>query len=344
MRDTDVTLSLAGSIYRGWQEIEIQRGIEQIAGQFSLTLTDEPGRNDRARVIAPGVPCTLAVDGQTVITGYVDTVAQSYDAETHTIRVTGRDRTGDLVDCAAQGVQFQGRTLAQVASDLCAPFGVEVADQVGDKRPFQTLKTDEGDTVYEALESAARVRGVLLVSDGRGSLLITRPGQRVTAALQLGVNIARCSATNSHAERFSRITVKSQQSSPEGWGEGDNDVSATVADPVVKRHRPTIVTAEEETDRNGARARAIWQRNVTAGRSLSINYTVHGWKTAAGRIWQPNELVSVTDQLLGVAADLLVVSVRLSLTAGGETAELTVMPRQAFELVELPEPPQEAKF
>lgn len=123
-----VELRVNGAFYGGWKTIRIERGIEQIAGTFELSVTDRWAEQSAVRQINPGQPCEVRIDEAVVITGYVDTVAPQYDKQQHTITVSGRDKTGDLVDCSAihKSGQWSGRKLDQIAADLCQPFGITV--------------------------------------------------------------------------------------------------------------------------------------------------------------------------------------------------------------------------
>lgn len=78
-----------------------------------------------------GAACRVLVDGLAVITGYVDDVRISCSASEHSVTVRGRDKTGDLVDCCAPSMQLAGASLAVIARNLCAPFGIEVVDAIG---------------------------------------------------------------------------------------------------------------------------------------------------------------------------------------------------------------------
>nr|WP_249942232.1 hypothetical protein [Escherichia coli] len=54
---------------------------------------------------------TLKINGQTVISGWLDQVNQSISATRYQITISGRDKTGDLVDCSAvhQGISGGNR-------------------------------------------------------------------------------------------------------------------------------------------------------------------------------------------------------------------------------------------
>ncbi|MCW0135736.1 hypothetical protein OIU92_00220 [Escherichia coli] len=75
------------------------------------------------RVIREGQPCTVRLGADTVLTGYIDDFIPSYDAENVEIRVMGRDKTGDLVDCSVvhSSGKWKGVRLEQVAADSLPP-------------------------------------------------------------------------------------------------------------------------------------------------------------------------------------------------------------------------------
>ncbi len=337
----EVKLTLGGKDWGGWKSYRINLGMQQLAGGFELALTERwAGQVDR-RELRNGAPCTLAFDGEVLVTGYLDTVMPTYNAQDHSLGVSGRDKTADLVDCSAPPTQWIGRTLAAVAAELVAPFGIKVIDQAGASTPFRSLKPNDGESVFEVLDQAARIRGVLLVTDGRGNLLITRAGrERAGDRLQLGSNILQASGNSDLREVFSTYSLKGQQPGDD-WGSGEASaaVIAKTTDKRIQRHRPLTLIADSPLDAAGARERVTWERNVRWGRSQSITYTVQGHRQASGALWRPNLLVPVYDayQFLD-GQDRLITDVTYILDEQGERCELTVMPREAFDLVEQPEP------
>lgn len=336
----DVRLKVGGQLYGGWQAIRIQRSIEQIAGRFDLRVTERWSGQDAVRPIRPGAECQVLVDGVPVITGYVDDVQVDYGSESHSVTVTGRDKTGDLVDCTAQNFNWMDVTLAAAAERLCSPYGITVTAEAQDiDKKFSTYSQNPGDSVFASLDGAANIRGVLLISDGNGGLIITRASTlRLQALLATGDNILSASATFSHKDRFSEYTVTSQEEVKDGSTyETAFLIAAKSTDPVITRHRPKLVAADKLIDRAQTQERADWERNVRYGRSQQIQYTVQGWKYDQKNLWPINRLVPVKDDLIGIDADLLIVGVTLMLDENGTRAEITVAPREAHDLVPLPE-------
>ena len=86
-----VRLTIGGAAHEGWTEASVTRSLETISGSFAVTLTErEPGETT-PRTIRPGDDCRVALDGDTVISGWVDTVSIDYSSNNHSIAVRGRD-------------------------------------------------------------------------------------------------------------------------------------------------------------------------------------------------------------------------------------------------------------
>ena len=336
----DVILTVNGKQYSGWETININRGIEQIAGTFELSVTEKWSGNNEARPINRGESCTVKIDGEIVITGYVDDVLPSFDSSSHTLKISGRDKTADLVDCSAiyKTGAWTNTSLKTIAEDLCKPFGIGVIFVTDIGEPFKKVSVEQGETVFEILERLARQRGVLLTSDGKGNLVITRASDnRVNTVLKEGVNILSASGTFSNRDRYSEYIGK-------GSHVGDNFLNteeaaqptAKVSDEDVPRYRPLIIIAEDNATIDSLKKRVTWERNVRYGRSTNLSITVAGWKHG-GHLWRPNKLVKVESSLLKANDELLISSVNYTLNQSGTVAVLTLKGKEAFDVLDLPE-------
>lgn len=336
----DVMLQVNGKNYGGWLSVRVVLGMEQVAGTFELSVSERwPGQPEVWQIL-PGDACRVLIGGTPVITGYVDDVAPEYDKESHAVRISGRDRTGDLVDCSAihKSGQWAGVTLDRIAADLCAPFGIPVSVQTSVGAKFGKFALQEAESAFEALDRAAKMRGVLLMSDGNGGLVIARAGSgRVGTALVKGQNIERASGQFSHKDRYAKYIIKGQTpGSDDSTPEHNAQTKAVAEDNAVRRYRPLIVIAEQG-DNSTYSDRAKWERNVRAGKASRVVYTVSGWKHAGGELWRPNRLVQVQDDFLGVDGELLIAQVSITLNEGGSLTELELCRREAFDLIALPE-------
>lgn len=331
-------LKVAGKTFLGWQSVRIQRGIEQLAGIFELTVTDR-WNTDSQQVyfeLKPGQECQVLVDDQVLITGYIDSVSRRYDKQSHEISVSGRDKTADLVDCSAvyKTGAWQNKTLDQIAADVLQPFGIglTVAADVGS--PLPVLSIQEGESVYELLERAARMKALLLIADGQGNLVLTRAGttQAVADCVE-GQNILQAEGSFDWKDRFSAYIIKGQQhGSDTQYGEQVAQQQASVQDATINRYRPLIVTAEDQDGVATLAQRAEWERNVRVGRGTRATITVQGWGVD-GKLWQPNTLTKLTSPLLGADFPLLIVSTNFTLDNAGTLTELELALPQAFDLI-----------
>ncbi|EGJ03696.1 bacteriophage Mu P family protein [Shigella dysenteriae 155-74] len=183
-----VILTVDGKLWEGWTEMSVSRSLKAIAGEFELSVTTRWSAA-APRVIREGQPCTVRLGADTVLTGYIDDFIPGYEAENVEIRVMGRDKTGDLVDCSVvhSSGKWKGVRLEQVAADVCRPFGITVITETPTGEAFASVVLEQGETGFELLDRLAKQRGVLLTSDGAGNLIITRASSvRAGVSLVLG--------------------------------------------------------------------------------------------------------------------------------------------------------------
>lgn len=339
-KPSEITLQVNGYNYGGWQTVRVTLGMEQLAGCFELTVSERWSGQDKMWKILPGNECRLFIGNTPIITGYVDEICPEYDHGSHSVRISGRDRTGALVDCSAihKSGEWKDASLDRIAADLCRPFGVDVIiNGPLAMAPFKKFGIQECETVFEALDRAARMRCILLMSDGQGNLLLTRAGSvHVPVALVKGQNIEKASGQFSHKDRFSRYIIKGQNpGSDTSTPEHNAQTQAKTSDPEIKLYRPLIIFAEPGTATN-YKDRAIWERNIRAGQGSRASYTVTGWQHSSG-LWLPNRLVTVDDDYFHTPAGMIITRVTYLLDDTGSRTELEICHREAFEMIDLPE-------
>lgn len=355
----DVTMTASGQKVSGWTSVTIHRSVEQVAHEFTLEATnsrlDESGTltatglsresvHATADVISTAEVVKLAIDGNTIITGYIDDFEFSYDAQTATVRATGRSKTGDLVDCSAihgSGV-WTNADIVKIASDLCEPFGISVSAFVTNAdhlKKFDRFRLDPGETVFEALTRAAEMRGVLLLTDQDGNLTIERASTFSSGAtIALGENILRGTVTRSLRERFSDYLFKGQSGASDEWyGKNVAQISTSVSDDGVLRYRPLVVIGQKQRAKDDLAKRAANERNVRAGRATRYRYTVPEWTTGEdGALWDPNTLARVVDPWCDADTTALVTSVEFVLDLQKRETNIDLLDRSAFDVMALP--------
>lgn len=335
MSDDRVTLRIDGRNFGGWLSIEITRSLEQAAASFALAVSSRwPGETNPIR-IRPGSACEILVGSETVITGYVDSVAPKLEATAYSIAVAGRSKTGDLVDCSAVHTpgRWRKRKIEQVAATLAQPFGVSVLAQVSTGLALPRFALESGETVQEAIERMARLRQLLVTDDAEGRLVLTRAGTgRAQVAIEQGANLLGGEAKADASGVFSTYTVRGQRvGDDQDFGEAVARVTGEATDDALARHRPLVVNAEAQVTGASAKARAQWEAATRLGRSLEATVTVQGWRQKpGGKLWAPNLLVDVKAPALGLDGSFLISGVSLTLGDGGTLARLDLALPDAY--------------
>lgn len=335
-----VTLRTDGRLFTGWTSVSVTRSIESVAGYFELGVNVPPGMDLSG--LAPGKKFSLEIDGQIVCTGYIDSRRRQMTADSMKITIAGRDKTADLIDCAAvySGGQWKNRTLEQIARDLCAPYGVTVRWELSDKESsalFPGFTLDHSETVYEALVRASRARGVLMTSNAAGELVFSRAASTATDELVLGENLLTLDFEEDFRDRFSQYTVKGYARA--NGAEGD-DIDAksivsrkgTATDSDVTRYRPMIIIADNKITAKDAQARALREQRRRLAKSVTFEAEIAGWARKDGQVWMPNLLVTIDASKYAIkTAELLVSKVTLSLNdQDGLKTRVSLAPREGF--------------
>ena len=340
----DIALHVGTLIHRGWEEILITRDMASLAHSFQVMVTDKwGGLKDRAP-IKPGQSCQLLVDGELLISGYIDIVRKNYDAKSHSITIAGRSKAGDLVDCSSEGITYNQQTLLRLVQLLSEPFGIGVTADVDYGGKFKSASIGGGETFYEFFVRMAQIRAVFITSTPTGDLIITRAGRnRIKTALKLGSNIRSSTGHFDHSKRFSSYLVRSQMDRVIFSAAKELFQQGLSKDDSIKRHRPTVRESHYPGSQLEDKVQADWQRNVAFGLSQEITYTVSGWRHADG-LWNYNELVPIEDEFMGINEALLIRSVEFILDAQGTRTKLNVVRPELFDLIPLPEPTDDDYF
>jgi prophage tail gpP-like protein len=340
----DISLLINGAAHSGWTSASITRSIEQAANGFSLGISQTP--TDIA--IQPGDACTLMAYGQTLITGYVDSVDESYSADSHDITVAGRDKTADIVDCSAilpGGGQLKNQTPNQIITALISPYGIGLVASGLPGAALPSFKIEEGESVIEAVNRVIKHTGALAYSDGAGNLVIGQAGgTTATATLEMAVNIEGLTVRDDISDVFSEYIIKGQAPATATTGQAVSQQvkgaasagSRTLLRGAVSnrtasvRHRPLIVMADENVTTASATRQAAWEKSHRLAKSQQLTANVTGWLTdvTSGPVWAINQLIRLKSPRYN--GFYLIVGATHILDDGGLTTELTLAPKDAY--------------
>ena len=352
----DLTLVVGGQRYlTGWTDIRVTRGIERVPCDFDIGMTELAPSESQALTVQPGDSVQVLIGQDVVVTGFVNEFTPSIEPEGHSIRVAGRGKCQDLVDCSAEwpGGQISGNNVLQIAQKLAAPYGINVVESQGAEvgKPIPKFNLIVTDTPYDIIERICRYRGLLCFEGADGSFILSAVGTTYAGSgFSEGVNVQRASMRYSDMGRYSQYDVFLQgMDTLQDTGTGGN-LLASMQDAAVKRHRLLSMVAEAAGGDAGldvSKQRMVWEYARRIGRSYELQLTTDSWRDQNGALWQPNTLVPLSLPSLKISPQ----NASLVTSSGGQcwlisqvtyrrnsesgtTADLVIMPQMAF----LPEP------
>lgn len=351
----DLTLLIGGRAYAGWMKARLARGIDRFCADFDVEVSERWQGQNAPWQIQPFQACQIRIGSDTVLTGYVEAYKPRFDARMHRVRICGRSRTCDLVECTPDipSGQYRGYTLEAICRGVCALFGISVVVNTDATMVVADATIERCETAYTFLERLGRLAGVLMTDDADGNLVLCGVGAtRASGALVQGQNILRAEADLDVRRRFSDYIVKGQTGETAGSGAGgiyrdlagpgpvigpsatgpvNCGLRAVAHDGSVPRYRPHVTLAESQLGAAQMQQRANWQMHYAFGRATKARIEVAGWRQPDGTLWRENQIVPVTAPWLQVDQDLLVVGVDYRIDEHeGRVTTLSVGPVEGY--------------
>lgn len=302
-----------------------------------------------------GDSCRVLVDGEVVVTGFIELINVTGDARSHMIQIEGRDKTGDLLDSTISN-------LSDLAPKISLKEAIEkVIEHIGSSlvvvdllNPPQFTKAEDwiapepGQNAFDYAESLARKRQALLTSSADGELVITRSsGTRVNAAIHHKVaddtnNVLQYAVSYDSTGRYNVYRIFAQQNLyPMVFaGSSDNEdivfQSGSFTDGEVRPGRLYALLSENAGSSGQLEDRATWEADIRRARGNVYSATVHGYRNQTGNLWGVNEIINVEDDFANINSRMLVNSIQYSIDGSkGGTGKQTVIscvPSDAYTL------------
>lgn len=343
-----ILIEVNGIEYKNFKSASVSLQLDAIAGFFGF---DAVSTKARPLPIRQGDECRIVVDGEPVMTGYIETVNVDYSSNNHSIGISGRSKTADIIDSTINTLEIKPpislrSAILKVISHIGA--SIDVIDNVGTLKRFNQaediLSPEVGQNAFDFIEKLARKRQVLLTTDGDGNIVITRSGTDLApVALQNVIggannNIEGASVSYNQTSRYNKYIVASQMNPVALNLSGDasaktisDQKSDQVIDSEIRTSRQLIIQAENASSAGQALDRAKWEANIRKTRSIVYSTTLPNF-SEGGKLWMPNQLTSIKDDFAGIDAEMLVNTVTFSLDTSGASTDLAFVDKNAYTL------------
>jgi prophage tail gpP-like protein len=333
-----VRIEINGIQYAGFVAANATSRLDTLSDTFAFEATSEEADPLPFRL---GDACSVWVDDEKVLTGFVELINVDGDSESHMIDIQGRDKTADLLDSTIGALDdlkppiSLKRALERVIQNIGSSLSVVDLEGPALFNAAEDLASPEpGQNAFEFAELLARKRQVLLTSDAEGRLVIaSSTGTKVDAWLRHRVdddtnNVISYSTSYDSTGRFNAYKAINQLNAGSplnlaGIISTDTVVDQTskvVRDQQIRAGRQFVLVAESAFSAAEGEKRAKWERNIRRARGSFYSARVDGYRNQAGDLWAINTLVPVVDEYAGIRATMLVNSVNFTLEGDGGTS------------------------
>lgn len=271
--------------------------------------------------------------GELILTGNVEKRSPQISASEKELTISGRSKTGDFVDSTHEHPtgELRKKKPDAMISEVAEPFGITVeSDAELDERELSRLRP--GETAFAFSERIARAAGVTITDTPEGNLRIQgEPKKQHAGAIIYGASwpaIKDASAVFDDSKRFSEYKVKAQ--APDGYAPDVLEIEESAKDSGIRRKRLRVITPPEQLTKAEARKRAKYHRDRAAGRGVSAQVTLVGWRDQAGKLWQPGWLVPVEIADLGLSQLMMIESATFSQSGAETECSLSLVDPRAY--------------
>jgi prophage tail gpP-like protein len=322
----EVAVSVAGARFRFWETITIERSLDAV-DTFKLSA---PMGAPVAGAFVPlsFAPASIAVGGVPLFTGTVVTVDPDLGNDAKRIAVGGYSVPGVMGDCtppaSAFPLEFRGQSLSRIAKTIATPFGVKVVFDSDAGGAFDLVACDKETTALAFLIDLAKKRGLLVSSTPAGAL-------RFYAPTGTGAPVARFRQGVPPLQGVG-VTI-----APQGFYSSVTGVRAsligrrggqyTARNPMLPGVVRPYTFALDDTDTGTVRAAVLAKIGRMFGAVVSYSMTLPTWRTPAGNLWAPGDLVTMyaPDAMINHEYTLMVRAVTFSRSKAAATCALELV-------------------
>jgi prophage tail gpP-like protein len=354
---SDIVLLVKGKSLSGWQEVQVQKSIDSIAGSFSMAISDKYSGKMSNWDFRMGDACEIKVDNKQVIKGFIEDIDIDYDSETHSIMIGGRSILCDIVDCSFydDATTWKNTPLQTIIKQLISRYNIDVViDPIVGSDAYEVVSkftANPSDDNLELITKLCMHKAILPCAYGDGYLTLTRAGGNgvCTDNISLGYNVLSGSISMSDKDRFSHYRVMGQGSSSEKkLIKVHTEPNGTATDEVVSRNRYLVSISDGDVDTGECIKNAFWEARIRAGKSRQYRYEVQGWRQSdkkGGELWPINAKVKVRDEFLDIKDTLLISDLVFNFNLdSGTTTSLGLVHPDAYDLIEQPITQIKSKF
>ena len=345
MFNNNIYLEVDGVRYEGFTDIAVNSAIENFSSSFSFTSTVK--ENKQGKIINEGntiiddmlgQKAKVFIDKTLLITGFIEDIDDGGSSSSHSKTVSGRDVGGDIIDSDIIQKSYNQRNFERLVNLVLKDngFSIEVINKVGilNLEANETIKTEQGQSIFDFLDKYAKKLQVLLKMDRNGNLNIIREDNDVVKNMLINnytsdTNILASRKKLSTIDRFNVIEVYSQGNNKTHSKLGISQKGRAV-DTQIRTTRRKILTMDTASESKSLKALAEWNIQLRRAKGSRYTCTTLGFYSSNNTLWQPNTLVDIIDYDRKVQGTFLIQGVTFNQSLQGSFTDLDIVEQGSF--------------
>lgn len=336
-----IYLEVAGIKYEGFTDIAVNSAMENFCSSFSFSTTVKETKSGRViNDIKLGQQAKVYIDDNLLITGFIEDLDKEVSPNSHSKTAAGRDIGGDIIDSDIKQKSYNQRNFELLCNLVLKDngFTIKVINKVGllKLEAKETIKTEQGQSIFSFLDKYAKKLQVLLKMDNKGNLTIIREDNNIVKNMLINnhtsdTNILTSRLKLSTVDRFNVVEVYSQGNNKTHTKTGISQKGSAI-DSQIRKTRRKILTMDTASESKSLKALAEWNINVRRAKGSRYTCKTLGFYSSNNTLWQPNTLVDIIDYDMEVQGTFLIQGVEFSQSLQGSFTTLDIVEQGSFTL------------
>lgn len=336
-----IYLEVAGIKYEGFTDIAVNSAMENFCSSFSFSTTVKETKSGRViNDIKLGQQAKVYIDDNLLITGFIEDLDKEVSPNSHSKTASGRDIGGDIIDSDIKQKSYNQRNFELLCNLVLKDngFTIKVINKVGllKLEAKETIKTEQGQSIFSFLDKYAKKLQVLLKMDNKGNLTIIREDNNIVKNMLINnhtsdTNILTSRLKLSTVDRFNVVEVYSQGNNKTHTKTGISQKGSAI-DSQIRKTRRKILTMDTASESKSLKALAEWNINVRRAKGSRYTCKTLGFYSSNNTLWQPNTLVDIVDYDMEVQGTFLIQGVEFSQSLQGSFTTLDIVEQGSFTL------------
>jgi prophage tail gpP-like protein len=325
-----VEISCNGIVINQVNDFTLNKSIENFCGSFSFTITQSTA--DKVK-IRQGANVVIYIADELVFTGLVEAIEHNQGFNQHSLTVSGRDKTAELIDSYILPKQYKQNDFLKLARIVLDDNGynnirIESDIKILPKLLGKSFVAEKDQKIFDFFDKLARLLNVILITDAYGDIVITREGADLAVGgvnlTSGGINALSSSLSVDSNETYKYIRIIGSQKTDTSKKRLKQKVEFT--DERASTKKRLIVSIGNNANRQTLESVANWYMAVKRGKGARYNTEVRGFLTniTSGLLWQPNTILALKDQANNINGSFLIQGVNYSQDSSGSKTSLSV--------------------